>query len=87
MALFQHCSWVILHAFLLSADFFKIKFFEKFFHEYNQRVKQFGFRSGPTFCQALSKSKLFAKVVSRQELKLGSAWQNDFDAKCATLNK
>ena len=32
--------------------FFKIKFFEKFFQEYYQSVKQFGSRSGPTFCRA-----------------------------------
>ena len=31
--------------FILSADFFETNFFEKFFQEYNQRVKQFGFRS------------------------------------------
>ena len=35
--------------------FFKIIFFEKFFHD----VKQFGARSGPTFCG----SKLFAEVI------------------------
>ena len=41
--------WVILHASLSSADFFfKINFFEKFFQEYHQSVKQFGSRSGPT---------------------------------------
>ena len=34
---------------LLSADFFKIPFFEKFFQEYLQSVKQFGSRSGLTF--------------------------------------
>ena len=33
-------------------------------HHY-QSVKQFGSRSGPTFCQ--SGSKLFAKVISRQQ--------------------
>ena len=32
--------------------FFKINFFEKFFPEYHQSVKQFGSRSGPTFCRA-----------------------------------
>ena len=37
--------WVILHAFLSSADFFKINFFKKFFQEYHQNVKQFGSRS------------------------------------------
>ena len=30
--------------------FFNIKFIEKFFREYHQSVKQFGSRSGPTFC-------------------------------------
>ena len=35
--------------FLLSADFFKINFFEKVFQEYHQSVKQFGCRSGLTF--------------------------------------
>ena len=38
--------WVILHAFLSSADFFKITFFENFLQEYHQCVKQFGPRSG-----------------------------------------
>ena len=32
--------------------FFKINFFEKFFHEYHLNVKQIGSRSGPTFCRA-----------------------------------
>ena len=32
--------------------FFKIIFFEKFFWEYHQSVKQFGSSSGPTFCRA-----------------------------------
>ena len=33
--------WVIVHAFLSSADFFKIYFFKKFFQEYYQSVKLF----------------------------------------------
>ena len=37
--------------------FFKINFFNKFFQEHYQSVKQFGSRSG---------SKLFAKVISRR---------------------
>ena len=37
---------VIFHAFLSSTDFFKINFFENFFQEYHQSVKQFGCRSG-----------------------------------------
>ena len=44
-----HVYWEILHAFLMSADFFKINFFEKFFQEYHQNVKQIGSRSGPMF--------------------------------------
>ena len=36
--------------FLSSAEFFQMNFFEKFFQEYHQSVKQFGSRSGPTFC-------------------------------------
>ena len=30
----------------------KIKFFKKFFQEHCQSVKQFGSRSGPTFCRS-----------------------------------
>ena len=38
--------WVILHAFLSSADFFfKINFCKKFFQEYHQ-CQKFGSRSG-----------------------------------------
>ena len=57
--------WGIFPAFSLSADFFQNQLFEKFFQEYNQSVKQFGSRSGWTFCWAKSGSKLFAKVISR----------------------
>ena len=46
--------------------FFKIDFFKKFFQEYNQSVKQFGSRSGPTFRRAWSGSKLFAKFIGRR---------------------
>ena len=35
------------------------------FFQYHQDVEQFGSWPGPTFCQALSGSKLFAKVISR----------------------
>ena len=44
--------------FLSSADFLKINLFVKFFLEYF--LKQFGSRSGLTFCQAWSESKLFS---------------------------
>ena len=40
--------------------------FAKYFQKYSRKVKQFGFRSGPTFCQARSGSKLFANVISRR---------------------
>ena len=52
--------WVIFHAFLSSADFFKINFFKKFFQEYHQSVKQFG-------------SILFAKSTSRRQ-RVQSNW-------------
>ena len=45
--------------------FFLINFFKNIFQEYHQIVKQFGSRSGPTFCLAWSGSKLFAGVISR----------------------
>ena len=35
------------------------------FFKYHQGVKQYGSRSGPTFCRAWSWSKLLAKVISR----------------------
>ena len=37
-------------------------------HWYHQSVKQFGSRSGPTFCRAYSGSKLFAKIISRHTI-------------------
>ena len=43
--------------------FFKLRFSKKIFQEYDQSVKQFGSRSGPTSCRA----KLFAKVINRQQ--------------------
>ena len=46
--------------------FFKINFFQKFFQEHCQSVKQFGPRSGPTFWWPWSWSKLFAKFISRR---------------------
>ena len=53
--------------------FFKINVFEKFFEEYHQSVKQFGSRSGSTFCRAQSGSKLLNRLsvddASRQRVK------------------
>ena len=64
LCLLGYFSW-----FLSSADFFfKIKFIEKFFQEYQLGVKLLGSRSSLTKCRAWSGSKLFAKVISR--------WQN-----------
>ena len=48
----QFGSRSIFHDFLTPAELFKINFFEKFFQEYHQNVKQFGSRSGPTFRRA-----------------------------------
>ena len=45
--------------FLTLLIFFKITFFEKLFLEYNQSVKQFGYRSG---------CKLLANDISRRQL-------------------
>ena len=49
----------------LCDSLFEIKHFEKVIR-YNQNVKHFGSRSGPT----LSGSKLFAKVIRRQHYRL-----------------
>ena len=58
---------VVAQALMSSADFFfKINFFEKFFHEYHQRVKSFRSRSGPTFCM----QKLSASDPMRQGIKV-----------------
>ena len=42
---------VILHTLLSSADFFQNQLFQKKNQDYHQSVKQFGSRSGPTFCR------------------------------------
>ena len=44
--------------------------------QYHPGVKQFGFRSGPTFWLAWSGSKLFAKVISRQQK--STLWGKDY---------
>ena len=53
--------------FVVCRFFFKLTFFffKKIFQQYHQSVKQFGSRSGQTFCRAWSGSKLFANVFSR----------------------
>ena len=55
--------------------FFKIKFFEKFFQEYHQNIKQFGYRSGPTFVGPdlgpnCLQFKLSTNDTSRQRVKI-----------------
>ena len=46
-----HAGYFFMH--LLSSDFFsKLTFFKYFFQEQYQSVKQFGSRSGPTFCRS-----------------------------------
>ena len=42
----------LLQAFCRLLIFVEINVFEKFFQEYHQSVKQFGSRSGPTYCRA-----------------------------------
>ena len=61
--------WVILHAFMLPADFpTKLNIFEKFFQEYHQSVKEFGAGSGSTCCPDLGpNSMLTVKVIRRQQ--------------------
>ena len=54
-ACFFCCLWIFL----------KLLFFKNIFQEYHQSVKQFGSRSGPTFCRFWSGSKLFAKAITR----------------------
>ena len=51
--------------------FFHNQLLGKFDQEYHQSVKQFGSRAGPTFCRALSGSKLLAMVVSRRQASTG----------------
>ena len=55
--------------------FFKINFSKKFFQKYHQSIKQFGSRSGLTYCQAWSGSKLFAKIISRRHKQVMS-WRS-----------
>ena len=51
----RNTNYSFFHDFLSSADFFfKVNFFEKIFQKYNQRVKQFESRAGPTEHQAWS---------------------------------
>ena len=58
------CFWCRL------LTFFKINCCKKFFHEHYQNVKQFESRSEMTFCSSRSESKLFVKVISRQQKSL-----------------
>ena len=62
------CMMKRFSSILLFADlsFLNINFFEKFFQEFHQSVKQFGSRSGPMFCRAKSGSKLFVTLISRR---------------------
>ena len=70
----SNSSWVISNAFLSSADSFLNKLLKIFFQEYYQCVKHFGSRSSLTSCRAWSWSKLFVKVISKQQ-KLPLAWK------------
>ena len=66
---------------------FKINLLKKIIRKHYQSVKQFGSRLGQMFCWSWSESKLFAKVINRQqklklamkELKLvNTIWMFDF---------
>ena len=46
---------------------FKFNYFKTFLQEHYQSAKQFESRSGPIFCRYWSRSKLFAKLISRQQ--------------------
>ena len=54
----------IFMAFCRPLIFLKINFIEKVFPECHLSVKQFGSRSGLTFCQAWYGLKLFVKVIA-----------------------
>ena len=47
--------------------YFEVNFFKQFFQEHYDSVKQFGSRTGPTLDRSSSRSKLFAKVISRRQ--------------------
>ena len=56
VTLYLFAYWVIFKWFFFFCrwlNFFKIYYFKKFFQEYHQSVKQFGSRSGLTFCHSL----------------------------------
>ena len=80
----------LVHTYLLSADFF----FRKIFQEYHLSVKQFGYRSGPKFCQENrhtgSESKLCAKITedntSRQRVNI-LFWEKCAIHKWTSANK
>ena len=71
--------WMLGHfCFLSYADFFSKLTFQKFIQEYDQSVKQFGSRSGPTICRAWSGSKLFAKMISRRHCQVKRKTEGTF---------
>ena len=77
---FNSAYWVIFHTFCRLLIFFKFNFFEKFFQEYHQSVKQFGSRSVPTFCQPNPSpnclQRLSADDTSRHRVNLKQFAQN-----------
>ena len=66
---FHYFCWLLIFL-------FKINFFENFFQEYHQSVKQFKTRSGPTkiLSGLISGSKLFVKVIMQRMTK-DITWQ------------
>ena len=63
----SHARVIFFMLLLSSADFFQNLLFQnKSFRNTIRVSNSFGSRSGPTFCRALSGSKLFANVSSRR---------------------
>ena len=65
---FWSAFWYSNVVFIIDSHFIIVSYFTlwtlDFFNTTRQGVKQFGPITGPTFCPAWSRSKLFAKVIS-----------------------
>ena len=64
--------------------FFNFNFFEKFFQEYHQSVKQFGSRSEPTLC--IMSGLIWVQTVNcLAPDQAGQMVGSDLDSHCLTL--
>ena len=62
--------WISNIAYIIPSHFIILPLFyssDTGFFQYHPGVKQFGSRSGPTFCRAWSGFKLFAKISRQQK--------------------